>query len=162
MPFGQWQSQAQSLTKVINFGKELEDVIKISLGYTFTRILYNKADGAVSMRYPHRNMLTIGITYCIVDDFLQTVNQVFLVGIDTEVIRNVSLGLLSFLKINMYEDLVSHKASILQNPIIRALGGDPSGLIPVPEGLADYDFDDTYDDDDFTLHETLKAFGGKQ
>ena len=28
--------------------------------------------------------------------------------------------------------------------------------------LADYDFDDTYDDDDFTLHETLKAFGGKQ
>lgn len=26
--------------------------------------------------------------------------------------------------------------------------------------LADYDFDDTYDDDDFTLHETLKAFRG--
>lgn len=30
--------------------------------------------------------------------------------------------------------------------------------LEVMQQLADYDFDDTYDDDDFTLHETLKAF----
>ena len=34
--------------------------------------------------------------------------------------------------------------------------------LEIMDQLADYDFDDTYDDDDFTLHETLKAFGGKQ
>lgn len=30
--------------------------------------------------------------------------------------------------------------------------------LEIMDQLADYDFDDTYDDDDFTLHETLKAF----
>lgn len=30
--------------------------------------------------------------------------------------------------------------------------------LEIMDRLADYDFDDTYDDDDFTLHETLKAF----
>ena len=34
--------------------------------------------------------------------------------------------------------------------------------LEIMDQLADYDFDDTYDDDDFTLHETLKAFNNKQ
>jgi hypothetical protein len=34
--------------------------------------------------------------------------------------------------------------------------------LEVMQQLADYDFDDTYDDDDFTLHETLKAFRENQ
>ena len=34
--------------------------------------------------------------------------------------------------------------------------------LEIMDQLADYDFDDTYDDDDFTLHETLKAFNNRQ
>ena len=41
-----------------------------------------------------------------------------------EVIPEVGLGLLSFLKINMYRDLENHREAILKNPIVRALGGD--------------------------------------
>ena len=39
--------------------------------------------------------------------------------------RNVSLSMLSFLKINMYQDLEQHKASIAQQRMIRALSGEP-------------------------------------
>lgn len=45
-----------------------------------------------------------------------------------EIIPEVGLGLLSFLKINMYRDLEQHKEKILQNPIVRALGGDTTAL----------------------------------
>lgn len=45
-----------------------------------------------------------------------------------EVIPEVSLGLLSFLKINMYHDLENHREDILKNPIVRALGGDASAI----------------------------------
>lgn len=45
------------------------------------------------------------------------------------IIREVSLGILSFMKINMYQDLEKHRKAILQNPIIQAIVGDPSGII---------------------------------
>ena len=45
-----------------------------------------------------------------------------------EVIPEVGLGLLSFLKINMYRDLENHREAILKNPIVRALGGDASAV----------------------------------
>ena len=45
-----------------------------------------------------------------------------------KIIPEVGLGLLSFLKINMYRDLEQHKEKILQNPIVRALGGDTTAL----------------------------------
>ena len=41
-----------------------------------------------------------------------------------DVIPEVGLGLLSFLKINMYRDLENHREAILKNPVVRALGGD--------------------------------------
>lgn len=41
-----------------------------------------------------------------------------------EIITEVGLGLLSFLKINMYRDLENHRDSILQNPVVKALGGE--------------------------------------
>ncbi len=44
----------------------------------------------------------------------------------------VGISLLSFLKINMYEDLNRHKDSILTHPVVRTLGGDPSGLSKIP------------------------------
>lgn len=46
-----------------------------------------------------------------------------------EVLSEVSLGLLSFLKINMYRDLENHREAILQNPIVRALGGDVAAVL---------------------------------
>ena len=45
-----------------------------------------------------------------------------------DVIPEVSLGLLSFLKINMYRDLENHREAILKNPIVRALGGDATAV----------------------------------
>lgn len=58
-----------------------------------------------------------------------------------KVVRNVGLGLLSFLKINMYVDLETHKEAISSNPVVRALAGDGSALTRIPEGIDDYDFD---------------------
>lgn len=57
------------------------------------------------------------------------------------VVRDVGLSLLSFLKINMYVDLDTHKDAVLSNPVVRALAGDTSSLVKIPEGIADYDFD---------------------
>jgi len=42
--------------------------------------------------------------------------------------REAKLGLLSFLKINMYRDLENRSNSILQHPVIRAIGGDASAI----------------------------------
>ncbi len=58
-----------------------------------------------------------------------------------EVIPEVGLGLLSFLKINMFQDLEKNRASIVANPVVRALGGDASGL------RHDVDFINGYDHD---------------
>lgn len=57
--------------------------------------------------------------------------------------KKVSLGMLSFLKNNMYKDLEKHKEAILSNPIIKAISGDCDTLQNY-EGLSeikDFDFD---------------------
>ena len=54
---------------------------------------------------------------------------------------DVYLGLFSFLKLNMYEDLRRNRETVLENPVIRAICGDASGLPELPGDLADYDFD---------------------
>ena len=65
------------------------------------------------------------------------------------VIRENSLGLVSFLKINMYKDLCNNEDNVKSNPIIRAFAGDDSELDEIPEELYNYDHDsipaiDTY------------------
>lgn len=55
--------------------------------------------------------------------------------------NDVGLSLLSFLKINMYEDLNKHRDLIIEHLIVRAIGGDPSELSSVPDGIRTYDFD---------------------
>ena len=45
-----------------------------------------------------------------------------------EVIPEVGLSLLSFLKINMYRDLERHRNAILSNPIARTLSGDTDAI----------------------------------
>src|SRR5207245_10700798 len=47
---------------------------------------------------------------------------------------DVYLGLFSFLKITMYEDLSTHADQVLKHPLVRALAGDARGL-SIPEGL---------------------------
>lgn len=61
-----------------------------------------------------------------------------------EVTFDVSLSLLSFLKINMYNDLSKHKDSIAENPIIRTISGDSSAsniINIIPGDISDSDYD---------------------
>lgn len=51
------------------------------------------------------------------------------------IIREVSLGLLSFLKITMYNDLIQNETRIRQNPVIRAMSGDTEEANTIPEEL---------------------------
>lgn len=60
-----------------------------------------------------------------------------------EIISDVGLSLLSFLKINMYNDLDKYKESIKENPIIKALAGDASAINNNIKELANCNFDKT-------------------
>lgn len=55
--------------------------------------------------------------------------------------KEIGLSLLSFLKINMYSDLNKHKDTIVENPIVRAIGGDATAISKIPEEMSNYDFD---------------------
>ncbi|MBP1925603.1 very-short-patch-repair endonuclease/disulfide oxidoreductase YuzD [Sedimentibacter acidaminivorans] len=60
---------------------------------------------------------------------------------DWKVTEETFLALLSFLKMNMYEDLVKNKDKIVSNHIVKALAGDYSEIVQVPAGLNNYDHD---------------------
>ncbi|MBQ9429485.1 MAG: DUF4011 domain-containing protein [Clostridia bacterium] len=57
------------------------------------------------------------------------------------VLRESWLGLLSFLKISMYNDLIRNEERIRANPVIRAMAGDRSALPPVFADAAPQDPD---------------------
>ena len=83
-------------------------------------------------------------------DYLNTIEEI----VDRrgwKLVREVSLGLLSFQKINMYHDLNNdyNYDLIMKHPVLRAMGGDYSAIRGVPPELQNYDFDkvdpqDTY------------------
>ena len=58
-----------------------------------------------------------------------------------EVVPDASLSLLSFLKINMYNDLSKHKDSIALNPIVKTISGDITASNKIPEDISDFDYD---------------------
>lgn len=58
-----------------------------------------------------------------------------------QVVQEVGLSLLSFLKINMYQDLERNRDTISQNPAIRALAGDARAIDHNVSGLDHYDHD---------------------
>ncbi len=60
---------------------------------------------------------------------------------DWEVVTDVNITLLSFLKINMYKDLDNNKDKIVSNPIIKALSGDKSEISLIPSELNNFDHD---------------------
>ena len=57
------------------------------------------------------------------------------------ILREVSLGLLSFLKISMYNDLLKNEERIKKNPVIRAMSGDAAEANEIPEHLRNFDLD---------------------
>jgi hypothetical protein len=77
------------------------------------------------------------------DDFFSILKEISIITKlnGWEVLSEVSLGLLSFLKINMYNDLNKHKEMIALNPIVRTICGDASASDKIPEDLLDFDYD---------------------
>lgn len=61
--------------------------------------------------------------------------------------REVSLGLLSFLKISMYHDLDDNNRLLITNPVLRAMSGDKDALGELPAEALHYDFDSTKPDE---------------
>lgn len=57
------------------------------------------------------------------------------------IVREVSLGLLSFLKITMYNDLLLNRKRIKENPVIKAMSGDGDQINNIPGYLKDFDLD---------------------
>lgn len=57
------------------------------------------------------------------------------------IVRENSIGLVSFLKINMYKDLCNNEEGVKSNPIIRAFAGEKSTLSDIPEELYNYNHD---------------------
>ncbi len=57
------------------------------------------------------------------------------------IVREVSLGLFSFLKISMYHDLNDNQERILRHPVLRAMAGDREALADLPDGAEQADFD---------------------
>lgn len=62
-----------------------------------------------------------------IDTFLEDVKKIVKAQ-NWSVESEVSLSLLSFLKINMYTDLNKHKEMMLANPVVRAISGDSNAL----------------------------------
>lgn len=75
-----------------------------------------------------------------IDDYLKNLEEIA----DRRgwrIIKEVSLGLLSFLKITMYNDLRSNEKRIKNNPVIRAMAGNTEQANDIPEELSTFDLD---------------------
>lgn len=59
------------------------------------------------------------------------------------IIRENSIGLVSFLKINMYKDLCNNEEEVKNNPIIRAFAGVNSEISNIPQELYNFNHDST-------------------
>lgn len=60
-----------------------------------------------------------------------------------KLIREVNLGLLSFLKISMYHDLEDNRDRMINSPVIQAISGDRFALGNIPERANNFNFDKT-------------------
>lgn len=68
-----------------------------------------------------------------------------------KVIREASIGLLSFLKINMYRDIITNIEKIHKNPVLKAMLGDSSELVNISEELINYNHDNLMPKDCFQV-----------
>lgn len=79
-----------------------------------------------------------------VDDFIAACRRVLKNHPGWSIEEDVFLSIFSFLKINMYYDLSKNVRTAEENPIIKAFGGDLSGLtreVQICEDLSAVDFD---------------------
>ena len=58
-----------------------------------------------------------------------------------KVVPEVSLGLLSFLKISMYHDLNNNQSLMMNHPVLRAMAGDRTAIGELPAAANNFDFD---------------------
>lgn len=75
-----------------------------------------------------------------IEQYMHTIEEIT-VQHGWKLVREVSLGLLSFLKISMYHDLNNNYERMLKNPVIRALTGDANAVNNIPSELTEFDFD---------------------
>ena len=68
-----------------------------------------------------------------------------------KILREVNLGLLSFLKITMYHDLLNNEERIRNHPVIRAMAGETDEVNQIPEGLHNFDLDSIGVQDSFQV-----------
>ncbi len=76
------------------------------------------------------------------ENYLDSIEEI----IDTrgwKLIREVSLGLLSFLKISMYHDLNNNRDRMINSPVIQAIAGNRFALGNLPERANNFNFDKT-------------------
>lgn len=73
-------------------------------------------------------------------DYFDTVKEL-IVKNNWDIVPIVKLGLLSFLKINMYHDLEAHSADILKHPVIKAIAGNSSDIDNDLSMLDNFDHD---------------------
>jgi hypothetical protein len=58
-----------------------------------------------------------------------------------KVVSEVSLSLLSFLKISMYNDLIKRKEAIIANPIVRTISKEATAPNKIFDDIVNYDYD---------------------
>lgn len=75
-----------------------------------------------------------------ISEYLQQIKKIAKKN-DWEVVTDVHLTLLSFLKINMYKDLDNNKDKIVSNPTVKALSGDKSEVPVIPSELNNFNHD---------------------
>ena len=60
-----------------------------------------------------------------------------------KLVREVSLGLLSFLKISMYHDLNNHRELIEKSPVLQAIAGNRYAIGDLPAKAINFNFDES-------------------
>lgn len=76
------------------------------------------------------------------EDYLEQIEEI----IDKKgwrLVREVSLGLLSFLKISMYHDLDNNRELMMNNRVLQAISGDRHALGELPAEAHNFNFDKT-------------------
>lgn len=86
-------------------------------------------------------------------EYLQSIEEI----VDRKgwrVVPEVSLGLLSFLKISMYHDLNENREALIGSPVIRAMAGDRNAIGDIPAAAINYDFDKVHPEE---WHEVVNS-----
>lgn len=76
------------------------------------------------------------------NDYMDTIEEI----VDKrgwKLVREVNLGLLSFLKISMYHDINNNRELILNNPVLQAISGDRTALGDLPPEAVNFHFDES-------------------